>query len=231
MSKKLFMISAHLEEKSFTCAMAETIKESFLQQGFQVLHSDLYAMGFNPVASKEDFHNPANPDYCNYALEQRHNYQNGGLSPDIKSEIEKLWQADSVLFVFPLYWFSVPAIIKGWIDRVLLSGLCYGGKRFYDQGPLKGKKASLVFSCGARESMFGKEALHGDYYEMLKPLLRGTLYYTGMEVLPPFVAHHIPYITAEKRVAILGQLKQYCGNWETMSPLAFSKISDFKNEF
>jgi putative NADPH-quinone reductase len=55
-----------------------------------------------------------------------------------------LLKADLVIFNFSIYWFSMPVIMKGWIDRVLVSGVCYGGKRFYDQGGLAGKKSMLA---------------------------------------------------------------------------------------
>jgi putative NADPH-quinone reductase len=55
------------------------------------------------------------------------------LAPDIAAEVAKLARAELVMLSFPMFWFSVPAILKGWIDRVLLSGLCYGGRRFYDR--------------------------------------------------------------------------------------------------
>lgn len=78
-------------------------------------------------------------------------------------------------------------------------GVCYGGKRFYDQGGLAGKKALVTVTLGGREHMFGEGAIHGPLEDMLRPILRGTLAYVGFEVLPPFVAWHVPYISAEAR--------------------------------
>ncbi|WP_260442507.1 NAD(P)H-dependent oxidoreductase, partial [Pseudomonas aeruginosa] len=43
-------------------------------------------------------------------------------------------------------------ILKGWFDRVLVSGVCYGGKRFYDQGGLAGKKALVSLTLGGRQT-------------------------------------------------------------------------------
>ena len=161
--------------------------------------SDLYAMNWNPVASAADFAERADPDYLVYALEQRESVKRQSLAADIQAELDKLLWADLLILNFPIYWFSVPAILKGWFDRVLVSGVCYGGKRFYDQGGLAGKKALVSLTLGGRQHMFGEGAIHGPLEDMRRPILRGTLAYVGMQVLEPFVARHVPYISEEAR--------------------------------
>jgi NAD(P)H dehydrogenase (quinone) len=189
--------------------------------------SDLYAMNWNPVASAEDFSDRDNPDYLVYALEQRLGVQTKSLAPDIQQELDKLLWADLLILNFPIYWFSMPAILKGWIDRVLVSGVCYGGKRFYDQGGLAGKKALVTVTLGGREHMFGDGAIHGPLEDMLRPLLRGTLAYVGLDVLPPFVAWHVPYISAEAREQFLVDYRQRLDNLEQDSPLVFPRLAQF----
>ncbi|RYY79435.1 MAG: flavodoxin family protein [Moraxellaceae bacterium] len=223
----VLIVHAHPEPQSFTTAMKDLAVQELTNAGHQVEVSDLYALNFNPVASAADFGSRKNPDYLVYALEQRINYENQTIAPDIAAEIEKLVAADLVIFSFPLYWFSVPAILKGWIDRVLVSGLTYGGKRFYDQGGLKGKKALLSFTLGGREHMFGADAIHGEIETMLRPLLRGTLYYTGMDVLPPFIGYHVPYITLEARQQVLQDYTHYLQNLDQLQPLEFPTLDQF----
>jgi len=207
--------------------MMQLARDTLSAAGHTVVVSDLYAMGWNPVASAADFAARKNPDYLVYALEQRHGYEQGGLAPDILAEVEKLKAADLIIFSFPLYWFSEPAMLKGWIDRVLISGLCYGGLRFYDKGGLKGKRALVAFTLGGREHMFGPEAVHGELELMLRPLLRGTLYYCGLEVLPPFAAYHVPYISPEARQAMLDKYRDYLGQLDTLEPLHFPSLDEF----
>ena len=134
-----------------------------------------------------------------YALEQRLGVKKQSIAADIQGELDKLLWADLLILNFPIFWFSAPAMIKGWIDRVLVSGVCYGGKRFYDQGGLAGKRALVTVTLGGREHMFGEGAIHGPLEEMLRPILRGTLAYVGFEVLAPFVAWHVPYISTQAR--------------------------------
>jgi NAD(P)H dehydrogenase (quinone) len=160
-------------------------------------------MRFNPVASADDFPDRADPAYCTYALEQRHAVSTGRLSPDIADELEKLLWCDLLLLTFPIFWFAPPAILKGWFDRVMVSGRVYGGKRFYDRGGLTGKRALVCVTLGGRQHMFGDDGIHGPLEAMLKPVLQGTLGYAGLSVLPPFVGWHIPYISDAARAAIL----------------------------
>lgn len=108
--------------------MSRTAVRVLEAQGHEVAVSDLYAMSFNAVASAEDFAQRADPDYLVYALEQRQNHQSGTIAPDIAAEIEKVVACDLLILNFPIFWFSTPAILKGWIDRVLVSGQFYSGK-------------------------------------------------------------------------------------------------------
>jgi NAD(P)H dehydrogenase (quinone) len=223
----VLIVHAHPEPQSFTTSMLKTAVDELTRAGHSVEVSDLYAMEWNPVASAEDFGSRKNPEYLTYALEQRHAYEAGSIAPDIAAEIEKLKKADLVIFNFPIYWFSVPAILKGWIDRVLISGLCYGGMRFYDQGGLKGKKAALSFTLGGRPHMFGEDAIHGELDVLLRPLLRGTLAYVGMDVLPYFAGYHIPYLKPEARTEIMEQYKAWLAQLSMAQPLEFVKMGDF----
>lgn len=196
-------------------------------RGHSVVVSDLYDMNWNPVASAADFGSRSHPDYLVYALEQRHNCQEQTLAADIRSELQKLLDADLVIFNFPIYWFSMPAIMKGWLDRVLVSGICYGGKRFYDRGGLKGKQAMLAITIGSRPHMLVADGVHGELNDMLRPILRGTLAYTGMTVLPPFVACHVPYISDEARLKILADYREHLRSVDTLEPLKFVSLDDF----
>ncbi|MBH8581896.1 NAD(P)H-dependent oxidoreductase [Bisbaumannia pacifica] len=224
---KVLIVHAHPEAKSFTTALCDLAVETLGGQGHEVRVSDLYAMDWNPVASAADFGEREDPDYLVYALEQRRGIKAGTIAADIHAELDKLLWADLVIFNFPIYWFSVPAMLKGWFDRVLVSGVCYGGKRFYDQGGLAGKRAMLSLTLGGREHMFGEEAIHGPLEEMLRPILRGTLAYVGFEVLPPFIAWHVPYISQEARQDFLRQYQQRLECLDEAMPLSFPRMEQF----
>lgn len=223
----VLIVHAHYEPQSFNAALKDLAVETLAGAGHAVQVSDLYAMAWNPVASAADFGERKNPDYCTYALEQRHGAETGTLAPDIKAEIEKVEWCDLLVLNFPVFWFSMPAILKGWLDRVFVSGRFYGGKRFYDRGGMTGKRAMLTFTLGGQPHMFGPEAIHGEMDLLLRPLQRGTLAYAGFAVLPPYVAWHVPYISHEARQDILRDYQGHLLALDAQVPLAFPSMDDF----
>ena len=224
---KVLIVHAHYEAASFNSALKNQAVAALTAAGHEVQVSDLYAMNWNPVASKGDFAEPTNPDYCVYALEQRKGFEAGSIAPDIQAEIAKVDWCDLLIFNFPIFWFSVPAILKGWIDRVFVSGHFYGGKRFYDQGGMRGKKAMLTLSLGGQPHMFGSDAIHGEMDTLLRPVMRGALAYCGFTVLPPYVAYHVPYITHEQRQQMLKDYSEHLLQLDQLEPLQFPSLGDF----
>ena len=223
----VLIVHAHYEPQSFNAALKDIAVSTLTRAGHEVRVSDLYAMNWNPVASAADFSARSNPDYCVYALEQRKGAESETLAEDIRAEIEKVEWCDLLIFNFPVFWFSVPAIMKGWIDRVFVSGRFYGGKRFYDGGGMRGKKAMTTLTLGGQNHMFGEDAIHGELDVMLRPILRGSLAYCGFTVLPPYVAYHVPYVSDEERQTILLDYEQRLLSLDQLAPLSFPRMDDF----
>lgn len=226
------IVHAHPEADSFVAAMRDTIRGELSVAGYVIAESDLYAMGFNPILSPADFPARKNHDHLVFALEQRHGYDTGTLPDDIMAEIDKVLAADLVIFTFPVFWFSVPAILKGWIDRVFISGPFYGGRRIYASGGLRGKRALAAFSLGGRDHMFGPGSLHGELETgMLRHFLQGTLGYVGLDVIEPFVAYHAPYIDQDGREGILEALRQHVARIESLPALPMPDLESFDATF
>jgi NAD(P)H dehydrogenase (quinone) len=225
------IVYVHPEPRSFVAALRDTVRDQLTAQGWEVTLSDLYASGFDPVARGSDFPARENPDYLSYALEQRHALAVDRLAPDIRREVDAVRRADLLVLVFPIFWFSVPALLKGWIDRVFLSGAFYGGKRIYAKGGMAGKRALIVASLGGREHMFGPGALHGELNGMLRPLWQGTLGYCGFSVLQPFFAHHVPYLDADARGALLDRLAGELAELESRPLLPMPDLSRYDEIF
>ncbi len=223
----VLIVHAHNEPRSFNTSMFNLAVEVLSAEGHDVIVSDLYAMKFNPVASADDFHQRAKSDHLVYALEQRNGYNTATLASDILDELDKIKRADLIIFNFPVYWFSMPAIMKGWFDRVFISGYCYGGVRIYDRGGLKDKKAMLAFSLGGQDHMFGPGAVHGELETLLQPIQRGVLGYVGLTVLPPFIAFHVPYISLEARQQYLEQYRQHLLTLDQRPSLMFPSLDDY----
>jgi len=101
---------------------------------------------------------------------------------------------DIIVFHHPLFWFSVPALLKEWMDLVLQHMWAYGFKGM----ALKGKKLLSVISTGGRESLFQEKGYNRHTMgEFLYPIAQ-TARVCGMEYLPPFVVHGTHTITKEE---------------------------------
>lgn len=225
--QRALIVSAHPEPTSFQAALRAAAVQELAAQGFEVQVSDLYAMGFQPVVDRGDFVGAHDSGRLNVSLEQRHAWQQGTLSPDIAEELRRLLAADLLLLMFPLWWFGLPAILKGWIDRVFVSGAVYGRTAVFDQGRLRGKRALVAVSTGAPEQAFGPASLNGEMAQILMPLHRGVLGFTGMTVLPPFVAHHVPYAGPEGRAGLLDGWRAHLRALDRLAPLPMPRLADF----
>jgi len=227
---RIHLVHAHPEQHSFGAAMRDTMRAAFEARGDRVTVSDLYAMGFDPVASAADFEAPEQP--LVYTLEQRRAYAADALAPDIRDEVARVLAADLIAFSFPVFWFSTPAILKGWIDRVFLSGPFYGGRRIYGRGGLAGKRAFAAISLGGRAHMFGPAALHGELANgMMRHFFQGTLGYVGLAVHQPFAAYHVPYIDHGARTALLADLRTAVLELDARPVLPMPDLEQFDAQF
>jgi len=184
-------------------------------------------MGFKAVADESDFLDRAQPEFFKYQTEQEFAMQNNLFAPDIKAEMDKMIAADLVIFQFPLWWFSMPAIMKGWIDRVFAAGLVYGGGKWYDKGGMKGKRAMLAVTTGGPENIYTRDGINGDIETILFPIEHGMLYFAGFEVLPSFIAYAVAGATQEKREEYLADYQKRLLNWRTTEPIPFHPLSDY----
>lgn len=192
----ILWIYAHPDESSLNAALRDEGLAALAEAGHDHRLSDLYAMGWKAVLDREDFTEDRD-DPSGIGRASGHAYERGSLSADITAEQEKLSWADAVVFQFPLWWYAPPAIMKGWIDRVLVKGYAYGvtdpadPRRTlrYGEGVLSGKRALVLTSIGGPEAAFGTRGINGQLDQVLFPLLHGTLWYTGMSVLPPVAVY------------------------------------------
>jgi NAD(P)H dehydrogenase (quinone) len=188
-SMHTLLIHAHPEPHSFCGALRNTARDTLRASGHSIIESDLYAMHFDPVGGPHDVLERVNPEHFGYQVEQRHAAAGGGFDPVLATEMEKVRSADLLVVTFPLWWFSVPAILKGWVDRVFASGVAYGPGRSYATAPWRGKRAICALTTGAPPSAFTDEGRNGDISRVLHHVQFGMLHYIGCDVLPPFIAY------------------------------------------
>lgn len=182
---QIHIVHAHPEPNSFNGALTAKARQTLDAAGHTVDVFDLYRSGFDPVERREHYPAIATGEAFSALGAQRHGWKTGTLPDDIAREITALEHADLVILQFPLWWHGPPAILKGWFDRVFVSGGVYSSRMRYDHGYFRGKRAMISVTSGAPEEAFGSGARAGDPEVMLWPI-QYSLHYLGFRVLKPF---------------------------------------------
>ncbi|MDV6253512.1 NAD(P)H-dependent oxidoreductase [Vibrio sp. EA2] len=190
----------HPEPKSFNGAMFRRSVEALEAAGHDVKTSDLHSMNFDPVSGRHNFNTTNDGEFFKQQLEEMYASEHQGFVPEIEAEIQKLEWCDLVIFQFPLWWFGMPAALKGWVERIFVMGRVYGGGRFYEHGVFKGKKAMLSITTGGPEELYAKGGWNGDLDAILRPIHRGVFEFTGFSVLEPYKVFGPARKTEQERI-------------------------------
>jgi NAD(P)H dehydrogenase (quinone) len=193
----VLLVYAHPEDQSLNGALRDFTVERLRRAGHTVQVSDLYAMRWKAALDADDF--PARDTARPLSLGARsgHAFATGTQTADVAAEQRKLLWADVLILQFPLWWYTMPAILKGWVDRVYAYGFAYGvgehsdrkwGDR-YGEGTFKGKRAMLIVTAGGWEPHYSTRGINGKIDDLLFPINHGILHYPGFDVLPPFVIY------------------------------------------
>jgi NAD(P)H dehydrogenase (quinone) len=196
---KILIVFAHPEPQSLNGALLQVIVDELKAEGNEVQVSDLYAMQWKCQVDRADFVDLPNAFPLSVSSASAKATSSSTLTEDVKSEQEKLLWADTVILQFPLWWFTMPAILKGWVDRVYSCGFAYGvgehsDKRWgnrYGEGRLSGKRAMLIVTVGGWREHYSPRGINGPIDDVLFPINHGILYYPGFDVLPPFIAYRV----------------------------------------
>lgn len=181
------IVHSHPEPESFNGALSRIALDVFADRGDSVDISDLYAEQFDPVEKSAHYRCRTCPETFSALAEQRHAFKTKTLPSEIEREIARLERADLLILQFPIWWHSVPAMIKGWMDRVFVSGGLYTSKMRYDRGYFRGRRAICSATTGAPTAAFEPGGRGGEIDQILWST-HYSLYYMGFAVLPPFVA-------------------------------------------
>lgn len=203
----ILYVYAHPNPASLNAALKQTALETLTTAGNTVTLTDLYAQHFKPAADARDFTEAS--DEQQYFLAQLTAFKTQHLADDINTELKKIAAADHIILQFPLWWFSVPAIMKGWLDRVLVKGFAYDTGKMFADGLLRGKTASFTVTTQSPEAAYQKDGVHGaELGEFLLPV-KHALRLAGVEVLEPFVVFGAFELEAEKKEEIIRKYQEY----------------------
>jgi NAD(P)H dehydrogenase (quinone) len=191
------IVFAHPDPRSLNASMLSVCVDELTQLGHAIQVSDLYEMNFNAVVARSDFPLLQPDERLKVAQASKTGYARSKLTDDVQAEIAKLKWADAIIFHFPLWWYSMPAILKGWVDRVFACGFAYGvgehsdakwGDRF-GEGSLAGKRGMVITTTGGWKEHYSPRGINGPMDDILFPIHHNILFYPGAAVLPHFVVH------------------------------------------
>ncbi|MEU9161917.1 NAD(P)H-dependent oxidoreductase [Streptomyces sp. NPDC048424] len=227
---KTLIVHAHPEPRSLNSSLKDLAVATLEAAGHEVRVSDLYAMNWKAVVDAADY-GPHASSPLKVARDSGLAFEAGTLTPDVLAEQEKLLWADTIIFQFPMWWYSMPAILKGWVDRVFTHRFAYGvgehsatkyGERF-GEGTLAGKRALLSVTVGGPESHYAARGINGPIDDLLFPIHHGVLYYPGIESLPPFVLYGIDRMTDEDYADVTKAWEQRLLTLESTEPIPFRR--------
>ncbi|MBD3730107.1 MAG: NAD(P)H-dependent oxidoreductase [Sphingomonadales bacterium] len=197
------IVHAHPSTDSFSQAMTERATASLGAAGHAVVVSDLYRMGFDPVSDRRNFTSQFDAEHLDIQLEEKHAAQIGTFAPDLVQEMEKVAWCDVLILQFPIWWLSVPAIMKGWIDRVFACGFAYGGGRHFDSGVFRGKTALCALTLGGTAENYSDGNTYADIERVLYPIRRGVFEFLGFTALDPHPVYAPTRMDDTQRAAAL----------------------------
>ncbi|MDH6626692.1 NAD(P)H dehydrogenase (quinone) [Streptomyces sp. LBL] len=201
------IVHAHPEPHSFSTAQMTTATQALREAGYRVDVLDLYADGWAPVLARDEFA-PVDGPFKPQA-EQMRAVKEGTLDAAVRAHLDRLLAADLLVLSFPMWWFSLPAILKGWVDRVFVMGGVFGGDYgILGDAALAGKRAMLLFTTGGSSETFRPGGSFGSMDDFLFHIQRGMLTFVGFQVLDPVVTYGPAHMTDQERTAALDAVRE-----------------------
>lgn len=192
---KNLIIYAHPNSGSLNHFFKQTIIETLQESNQEIEVRDLYEISFNPVLSLNDMSGQ----------------RMGKVADEVKTEQDFIVWADRIIFVYPIWWTGMPAIMKGYIDRVFSYGFAYRYDQGIQKGLFKGKKAIIVNSHGKSNTEY--EAMGMDKALSLTSDT-GIFKYCGFEI-----QHHFYFDKADRASA------EAIEDWKNQLEMSF-KLND-----
>lgn len=185
---KNLIIYCHPNPVSFNHTIKETCVSILKENNQEYVVRDLYELNFEPVLKAIDFEG----------------MKTNNPPKDVKIEQDLIKNSDRLIFIFPIWWTSMPARLKGFIDRVFTHGFAYNISSTGINGLLNNKKVLLINTAG---SPYEAYVSTGMFQAINKTMINGIFKFCGIEnVIQKFLAG-VPTITDNDRKKMLNELK------------------------
>ncbi|EKT4562906.1 NAD(P)H-dependent oxidoreductase [Pseudomonas putida] len=159
------IVVGHHDPQSLTHALARQVADGLASVGHSSEIADLASEGFDPRFSLAD-----------HAVHRRL----AAPPADVLNEQARIERADALVLVYPVYWWSLPALLKGWVERVFSNGWAFDYEEGATVKKLRGMKVHLIGVAGADTGTFAR---HGYGEAMRVQIEHGIFDYCGAEVL------------------------------------------------
>lgn len=185
--KKILIINGHPDKESFCFALAQSYKKGAVTSGAEVKEIIISDLRFNP----------------NLQFGYRKRTE---LEPDLLESWEKITWAEHLVWVYPVWWSSLPAILKGFIDRLFLPGFAFRKREnsLLSDGLLKGKSARIISTLDQPAWFYVLVNQRPSYWAMKW----STLYYCGVRNIKTTTIGPIRLSKAEWRENWLKKVEQ-----------------------
>lgn len=184
----VLIVYAHPNPRSFNRAILDVVDATLQDCGHATRVHDLYAMNYRAILDGEDL---------------IRNWR-GDLPADTRSEQDAVRWANKLVFVYPIWWFGPPAILKGWIDRVLSRAFAFDFGPDGMIGLLKHEKALILNTLGGDEATYRRERWH----ELLvRPMAEGILGACGVRQVAHRAFYEVPTVSDVERQAMLAEIR------------------------
>ncbi len=182
------IIYAHPNPGSFNAALAGVAEDMLEQNEINLKVKDIYGLEFDPVLSEEDFKA----------------FHTGYLPEDIQAEQADVKWADLLIIIAPVWWYSFPAILKGYIDRVFSIGFAY---RYEPDGPhglLGGKRVLVITTSGAEE----ETAISTGMLGIIQTMINGIFKFCGFDPIQYKNYFAVPTVNDQERIDMLNDFRE-----------------------
>lgn len=190
----ILIVYAHPNPRSFNRAILDTLDATLREHGHITDIHDLYQMQFRPVLDGEDL---------------LRNWR-GELDVDTRREQEAIHVAQGLAFVYPIWWFGPPAILKGWIDRVLTRKFAFNFGKAGMQGLLNHQRALIINTLGGDADTYQNER----WSELLeRPMVEGVLRACGVQQVTHRAFYRVPSSSHKERLEMLDEVRKLSNNF------------------
>ncbi|MCX5840173.1 MAG: NAD(P)H-dependent oxidoreductase [Deltaproteobacteria bacterium] len=192
---KHLIIYSHPHSQSFCHAILDKVTEVLAAKKHDIVVRDLYALGFDPVLKAGDLAD----------------IQSGKIPADIKVEQDYIAWSDIITIIHPVWWTGLPAMIKGYIDRVFSYGFAYSVDASGIVKLLTGKKVIIFNTQGTPQDIYEKS---GMFVAMKKTSDTGIHEFCGINVLAHQFFGAVPYVDDATRKSYLEKVKQIMDQYQ-----------------